>query len=85
MSIRSTGSAALDLAAVAAGRIDAHWEIGLSPYDMAAGILLVREAGGTASDYAGRPNVLYGTSLIAAGPAVHAEMLEYLKTRPGIL
>jgi myo-inositol-1(or 4)-monophosphatase len=83
MSIRSTGSAALDLAAVATGRHDAHWETGLSPYDMAAGILLVREAGGRVSDYAGRPNALYGTSLIAAGPAVHGEMLGYLKTRPG--
>jgi myo-inositol-1(or 4)-monophosphatase len=82
MSIRSTGSAALDLAAVAAGHHDAHWEAGLSPYDMAAGILLVREAGGQVSDFAGRPNALYGSSLIAASPAVHAEMLAYLKTRP---
>lgn len=84
LGIRSTGSAALALASVAAGRYDAHWEAGLSPYDTAAGILLVREAGGRVSDYAGSPNALYGTGILAANPAVHGEMLAYLKTRHGV-
>jgi len=82
LGVRSTGSAALDLASVAAGRLDAHWEYGLAPYDVAAGILLVREAGGTVSDYVGHPNALYGTGIIAANQSVHGEMLAYLKTRP---
>ena len=81
VAIRSTGSAALDLASVAAGRHDAHWEAGLSPHDTAAGTLLVREAGGRVSDYTGNQNALYGTGIIAASPALHKEMLAYLKTR----
>lgn len=52
--IRRPGAAALDLASVAAGRSDAHWELGLAPWDTAAGALLVREAGGTLSDWGGR-------------------------------
>jgi fructose-1,6-bisphosphatase/inositol monophosphatase family enzyme len=51
--VRRTGSAALDLAWTAAGRFDAYWERGIKPWDMAAGIVLVREAGGTISDFAG--------------------------------
>ncbi|NBO69648.1 inositol monophosphatase [bacterium] len=67
--IRRLGSAALDLAYVAAGRFDGFWEIALQPWDMAAGTLLVREAGGTVIDYAGKNlNVLQSSSIIAGNP-----------------
>lgn len=79
MGIRSTGSAALDLAAIACGRRDAHWERGLSAYDIAAGTLLVREAGGVVSDYAGNTDVVHCGEIIAANTAIHSEMLAYLK------
>ncbi len=80
-SLRVTGSSALDLAAVACGRRDGHWEPGLSAYDTAAGVLLVREAGGVATDYGGGPDALYGAEIVAANPALHAEMLSYLRGR----
>ncbi len=81
-SLRVTGSSALDLAAVACGRCDAHWERSLLPYDVAAGILLVREAGGVVTDFAGGPERLYHGEIVAANPALHAELLAYLRTRP---
>jgi myo-inositol-1(or 4)-monophosphatase len=73
--IRRTGSAALDFAYVAAGRLDGYFEIGLQPWDMAAGTLLVREAGGVVSDFAGRNgmpesgNVIAGNHFVAAAMA----------------
>jgi myo-inositol-1(or 4)-monophosphatase len=67
-SIRRTGSASLDLAYVAAGRYDAFWEYGLSEYDMAAGALLVQEAGGLVSDFNGNPDFLEHGHLVAGGP-----------------
>ena len=73
--IRRTGSAALDLAYVAAGRLDGYFEIGLQPWDMAAGVLLVREAAGQCTDFAGRNgmpdsgNVIAGNHFIAAAMA----------------
>jgi len=73
--IRRTGSAALDFAYVAAGRLDGYFEIGLQPWDMAAGTLLVREAGGAVSDFAGRAgmpasgNVIAGNHFVAAAMA----------------
>ncbi len=75
--LRSTGSAALDLAAVASGTRDVHWETGLAPYDIAAGTLLVREAGGIATDYAGNQDVLKGGEMLAANPALHAVVLSF--------
>ena len=69
-------------AAVACGRSDAHLERSLLPYDVAAGILLVREAGGIATDFAGGPERLYYGEIVAANPVLHAEMLTYLRTRP---
>lgn len=63
--VRRFGSAALDLAYVAAGRYDAFWEFGLSPWDVAAGIVIVREAGGFVSDLQGRDTMLYGDSILA--------------------
>ncbi|MBF0218046.1 MAG: inositol-1-monophosphatase [Gammaproteobacteria bacterium] len=73
--IRRPGSAALDLAYVAAGRIDGFWEIGLSPWDIAAGVLLVREAGGIVGDFTGGDNYLNSGNILAASPKVFAAML----------
>jgi myo-inositol-1(or 4)-monophosphatase len=64
--VRRAGAAALDLAYVAAGRLDAFWEQGLNPWDIAAGILMIREAGGFVEDFAGRDNVLKTGNVIAA-------------------
>jgi myo-inositol-1(or 4)-monophosphatase len=73
--VRRAGSAALDLAYVACGRLDAFWEFGLNPWDMAAGILLIREAGGTCTDMHGAPLDLRGPTLLADNTAVHAEIV----------
>ena len=72
--VRRDGSAALDLAGVACGRFDGFWEFGLKPWDTAAGVLLVREAGGTATDFAGRPYHPGGPELLASNRRIHAEM-----------
>ena len=69
--MRRMGSAALDLAYVAAGRIDGFWELHLSPHDVAAGALLVREAGGVVTDADGGENWLRGGTIVAAGPGIH--------------
>ena len=74
--VRRAGSAALDLAYVACGRLDGFWEFGLNPWDMAAGVLLVREAGGTCSDMKGGPVVMRGPHLLADNGRIHAAMLE---------
>jgi len=76
--IRRFGSAALDLAWVAAGRFDGFWERNLSPWDVAAGIVLVREAGGFVSDLSGRDDMLRDGAILAAGPALHPRLLERL-------
>lgn len=76
--IRRPGSAALDLADVAAGRFDAFWEQRLSVWDVAAGILLIREAGGVVTDLAGRQVGVEHTSLCAGNPAMHAWLLAEL-------
>jgi len=73
--VRRAGSAALDLAYVACGRLDLFWEFGLSPWDMAAGTLIVREAGGITSDMTGGPLNLRGPNLLADNAAVHQETL----------
>ncbi len=79
--IRRTGSAALDLAYVAAGRVDGYFESGVKPWDIAAGLLLVREAGGTVTDYHGRSDGLLemtgaGTRQILAGNIKLADVLQ---------
>lgn len=74
--IRRAGSAAMDLARTAAGRYDGFWEIGLSRWDIAAGVLLVREAGGIVTDTLGARTELDSGDILAAGPAIHAFMLE---------
>jgi myo-inositol-1(or 4)-monophosphatase len=77
--LRRMGSAALDLAYVAAGRLDAFWELHLAPHDVAAGALLVREAGGVVTDLDGRDDWLRGGHILAAGPALHPQLLSRLE------
>lgn len=81
-SIRRFGSAALDLAYVAAGRFDGFWEERLKPWDIAAGIVMVREAGGLVSDLGGDERMLETGDILAAPPAVFPQMLEVLKRTP---
>ncbi len=69
--IRRTGSAALDLAFVAAGRFDAYWEHNLKAWDVAAGLVIVREAGGFVSDLNGGDNILDSGDVLAANPTLH--------------
>lgn len=69
--IRRAGAAALDLADLAAGRLDAFWELSLAPWDVAAGSLLVREAGGCVTNLEGSPDVLTHGSIVAGGPMLH--------------
>lgn len=77
--IRRAGSAALDLAYVAAGRTDGFWEMGLSRWDIAAGIVLVREAGGFVSDLSGGEQYLDSGDIIAANPRILKAMVQKLK------
>jgi myo-inositol-1(or 4)-monophosphatase len=72
--VRRDGSAALDLACVAAGRFDGFWEFGLKPWDTAAGVLLIEEAGGKVSDFAGEPYRLGGPMILATNGTIHEEM-----------
>ncbi len=74
--IRRPGSAALDLAYVAAGRLDGFWEIGLSEWDMAAGCLLVQEAGGLISDFSGGHEYLESGNIICGNPKVFKQMVQ---------
>jgi myo-inositol-1(or 4)-monophosphatase len=77
--IRRFGSAALDLAYVAAGRYDGFWEIGLSSWDTCAGIVMVREAGGQVTDMAGGGDVLGRNGIIAGNQELHPQLLKALK------
>jgi len=77
--VRRLGSAALDLAYVAAGRMDGFWETGLSPWDVAAGMLLVREAGGYVSDGKGGQDMLEGGSIVAGNELIQKALLKTLK------
>lgn len=77
--VRRLGSAALDLAYVAAGRIDGTWLTGLQSWDMAAGALIVREAGGLLNDFDGGDDWMQRGDVIAATPKVHHQMLEVMK------
>lgn len=77
--VRRAGSAALDLSDVACGRFEAFWELHLAPWDVAAGILLVREAGGTVTDLEGRPARVGHGPLVAGSPAMHAWLLATLQ------
>lgn len=77
--IRRLGSAALDLAYTAAGRFDGFWEVQLAPWDMAAGVLLVDEAGGTVTHYNNRQFVLGHDSIVATNGRIHNELVKALE------
>lgn len=77
--VRRPGSAVLDLIAVARGWYDGFWERGLNPWDLAAGRLLVEEAGGTITDYEGRPHSLYGETTAASNGLIHREFLRAIR------
>ncbi|MFU2488906.1 inositol monophosphatase family protein [Thauera sp. WH-1] len=77
--IRRPGAAALDLAYVAAGRLDGFWEMGLSPWDMAAGVLLIQEAGGLVSDLSGEGNFLTTGNVVAGSPKIFGQMLPIIQ------
>jgi myo-inositol-1(or 4)-monophosphatase len=76
--VRRAGAAALDLAYVAAGRLDGFWEFGLSPWDIAAGALLIVEAGGLVGDLEGNEGYLESGNLIAANPKVFAQLVSLI-------
>jgi myo-inositol-1(or 4)-monophosphatase len=76
--VRRCGSAALDLCYVACGRFDGFWEMKLSPWDMAAGALIVEEAGGSVSDFGDGEYSPYGKELLASNGLIHRQMLEVL-------
>jgi myo-inositol-1(or 4)-monophosphatase len=77
--IRRPGAAALDLAYVAAGRLDGFWEIGLSAWDMAAGALLILEAGGFIADFKGEPNYLARGNVVSGNPKVFPQLLKLVQ------
>jgi len=77
--LRRAGSAALDLAYVACGRLDGFWEFGLSPWDMAAGSLLITEAGGLVGDLSGGESYMKSGHIVAGSPRVFAQMLQVIE------
>jgi myo-inositol-1(or 4)-monophosphatase len=77
--IRRLGSAALDLSYVACGRFAGYWEENLKPWDSAAGILIVREAGGIVTDFCNRPAGAYAGQILATNGAIHADMLTLME------
>lgn len=77
--IRRPGAAALDLAYVAAGRLDGFWESGLSPWDMAAGSLLILEAGGLVTDFAGEPAYMENGRIVAGSPRIFGQLIKLIQ------
>ncbi len=77
--IRRPGSASIDLAYVAAGRFDGFWELKLHPWDVAAGCLLVKEAGGSVTDFKGQPVNIYSEEILASNGLIHKEMLRVIQ------
>lgn len=77
--VRRAGSAAIDLATVAAGQFDAFWELTLAPWDTAAGIILVREAGGVVTDLRGEPAKVGHGGVVAGNPAMHEWLLRHVR------
>ncbi|MCX7896534.1 MAG: inositol monophosphatase [Rhodocyclaceae bacterium] len=77
--VRRPGAASLDLAWLACGRIDGFWEFGLSPWDMAAGALLIQEAGGLVSDLAGEGDYLASGNIVAGAPKIFAQLLQIIQ------
>ncbi len=78
--VRRTGAAALDLAGVAAGRFDGFWERNLRPWDLAAGVVILREAGGYVTDFSGKDRILESGSVVAGNEAIHRKLLKQLKS-----
>lgn len=79
--IRRLGAAALDLCYVACGRFDGFWELKLFPWDVAAGILIVEEAGGKVTDFKGLPTNIYSREIVASNGKIHDEMIEVLNKK----
>jgi len=77
--VRRLGSAAIDLAYVACGRFDGFWEVTLNPWDMAAGVLLVEEAGGKFTNFKGFPSTIYFPNVLATNGLIHEQMVEVLR------
>ena len=77
--IRRPGSAAIDLSYLAAGRFDGFWELKLHPWDVAAGSLIVTEAGGKVTDFKGKPFDIYSEEILASNGLIHEEMLEVIQ------
>jgi myo-inositol-1(or 4)-monophosphatase len=77
--VRRLGSALLDFAYVAAGRLDGYWELGLSPWDVAAGRILVEEAGGRVTDLRGQPVDIDRPRIVATNGLIHDQVLAVLK------
>ena len=81
--LRRPGAASLDLAYVAAGRLDGFWEFGLSPWDMAAGSLLISEAGGLVSDLSGESDYLTTGNIVAGTPKVFPPLMQIVQGHCG--
>ena len=77
--LRRLGSAAVDLAYVACGRFEAFYEYGLNPWDVAAGVLIVKQAGGKVSDFRGGNNFVFGKEIVASNNLMHDEFLSVVK------
>jgi myo-inositol-1(or 4)-monophosphatase len=77
--LRRLGSAALDICYVAAGRFEGFWEVNLHPWDVAAGVLILLEAGGVWTDFHGLPTSVYNPQLLASNGSIHEEMIRVLK------
>lgn len=77
--VRRPGAAALDLAAVAAGRFDGFWELGLKPWDMAAGVLMITEAGGLVGDFQGNDTFMESGQIVAASPKIFSQLLQAIQ------
>ena len=76
--VRRPGAACLDLAYVAAGRLDGFWEFGLNPWDIAAGVLLVQEAGGLVGDFRGEQNYMQSGDVLAGNPKIFSQLLQLI-------
>jgi myo-inositol-1(or 4)-monophosphatase len=79
--LRRLGSAAVDLAYVACGRYDAFYEYGLNPWDVAAGSIIVAEAGGVVSDFSGQENYIFGKELVATNKLIYEEFMDLIKLK----
>jgi myo-inositol-1(or 4)-monophosphatase len=76
--MRRLGSAALDMAWTAAGRFEAFYEYGLNPWDVAAGTVIVREAGGRVTEFNGNNNPVFGNDMICSNGMIHQELIEVI-------